>query len=152
MPSRQQLTKSRSGGWPTFTPPQNAAQAAHCGLVLHRRSYRVMPQRTLGPGEYRYVWSISPQIRQTKKFRNVSCQRASIDSLILAPNDDIRPTTFQPIIRADEEGGLLMELARWGFVPFWEKEKSSRPRHSTREQKASRKLLCNGILLRPNDA
>jgi hypothetical protein len=22
-----------------FTPPQNAAHAAHCGLVLHRRSY-----------------------------------------------------------------------------------------------------------------
>jgi endothelin-converting enzyme/putative endopeptidase len=25
--------------WQTFTPPQNAAHAAHCGLVLHRRAY-----------------------------------------------------------------------------------------------------------------
>jgi hypothetical protein len=25
--------------WPTFTPPQSAAHAARCGLVLHRRSY-----------------------------------------------------------------------------------------------------------------
>ncbi len=39
MPTRQQLTKSGSGGWPTFTPPQNAAHAALCGLVLHRPSY-----------------------------------------------------------------------------------------------------------------
>ena len=44
-----------------------------------------------------------------------------LDSLLLAPNDDIRPTTFQPIIRADEEGKPAIELARWGFVPFWQK-------------------------------
>ena len=44
----------------------------------------------------------------------------SLDSLILAPNDDIRPTTFQLIIRGDDEGTPLMELARWGFVPFWQ--------------------------------
>ena len=25
--------------WPTFTPPQSTAHAAHCGLVLHRRTY-----------------------------------------------------------------------------------------------------------------
>ena len=50
MPSRQSLTKSRSGGWPTFTPPQNAAHAAHCGLVLHRRSY-IRHQRESEAGE-----------------------------------------------------------------------------------------------------
>jgi putative SOS response-associated peptidase YedK len=43
----------------------------------------------------------------------------SIESLVLAPNDDIQPTTFQPIIRADEDGSPTIELARWGFVLFW---------------------------------
>lgn len=46
---------------------------------------------------------------------------SSVDSLMLSPNDDIRPTTFQPIVRADEEGVPMMELARWGFVPFFHK-------------------------------
>jgi putative SOS response-associated peptidase YedK len=41
---------------------------------------------------------------------------SNIDSLMLTPNDDIRPTTFQPIIRADEGGAPFIELARWGFV------------------------------------
>jgi putative SOS response-associated peptidase YedK len=45
----------------------------------------------------------------------------SIESLVLAPNDDIRPTTFQPIIRASEDGAPAMVLARWGFVPFRQK-------------------------------
>jgi len=45
----------------------------------------------------------------------------SIDSLLLTPNDYIRPTTFQPIVRADDDGAPLIELARWGFVPFWQK-------------------------------
>ena len=31
--------ETRIRRWTTFTPPQNAAHAAHCGLVLHRRSY-----------------------------------------------------------------------------------------------------------------
>src|SRR5450756_1648067 len=42
-------------------------------------------------------------------------------SLILVPNADIRPTTFQPIIRANEDSEPALELARWGFVPFWQK-------------------------------
>ena len=46
----------------------------------------------------------------------------SIESLMLAPNGDIRPTTFQPIVRADEEGAPFIEHARWGFVPFWQKD------------------------------
>ena len=75
---------------------------------------------------------------------------SSIDSLMLTSNDDIRPTTFQPIIRADEEGAPLTELARWGFVPFWQKGTSSRRPHSTHGQRASRRLPCGGILLRPN--
>ena len=45
----------------------------------------------------------------------------SIESLVLSPNDDIRPTTFQPIVRTDEGGERVMELARWGFIPFWQK-------------------------------
>jgi putative SOS response-associated peptidase YedK len=50
-----------------------------------------------------------------------------IDSLMLAPDDDIRPTTFQPIIRADEDGSPMMELARWGFVPFFHKAEKFPP-------------------------
>jgi putative SOS response-associated peptidase YedK len=46
----------------------------------------------------------------------------SIEPLMVAPNDDIRPTTFQPIIRTDEDGLPTIELARWGFVPFWQKD------------------------------
>lgn len=45
----------------------------------------------------------------------------SIDALMVTPNDDIRPTTFQPIVRVDEDGSPTMELARWGLVPFWHK-------------------------------
>lgn len=46
----------------------------------------------------------------------------SIDSLLLAPNDDIRPTTFQPIIRADEDGTPMTFNARAKGIekaPMW---------------------------------
>jgi putative SOS response-associated peptidase YedK len=45
----------------------------------------------------------------------------SLDTLVLAPDEDIRPTTFQPIIRSSRDGERSIELARWGFVPFWHK-------------------------------
>jgi hypothetical protein len=28
--------------WTTFTPPKSTAHAAHCGLVLHRRSHELI--------------------------------------------------------------------------------------------------------------
>jgi len=28
--------------WLAFPPPQSTAHAAHCGLVLHRRAYRMV--------------------------------------------------------------------------------------------------------------
>jgi len=40
----------------------------------------------------------------------------------VAPDDDIRPTTFQPIIRQNKDTGLRdLIQARWGFVPGWQK-------------------------------
>ena len=66
----------------------------------------------------------------------------SRDSLLLAPNDDIRPTTFQPLIRADEEGKPAIELARWGFVPFWQKGDKFPPTTLTLERKGLRRHPC----------
>ena len=40
----------------------------------------------------------------------------------LLPDDDIAPTTTQPIVRENRDTGLRdMVLARWGFVPSWHK-------------------------------
>ena len=42
--------------------------------------------------------------------------------LVFAPDDDIRPTTTQPIIRANRDtGDRELVAARWGFVPSWQK-------------------------------
>ena len=44
------------------------------------------------------------------------------DELLLAPNYNIAPTTFQPIIRDNRDtGDREMVLARWGLVPFFAK-------------------------------
>jgi putative SOS response-associated peptidase YedK len=46
----------------------------------------------------------------------------NVDDVILPPDDDIRPTTMQPIIRANRETGERdLVVARWGFVPSWQK-------------------------------
>jgi putative SOS response-associated peptidase YedK len=40
----------------------------------------------------------------------------------LADDDDIRPTSMQPIVRENRDTGLRdLVLARWGFVPPWQK-------------------------------
>ncbi|SEB85652.1 Putative SOS response-associated peptidase YedK [Terriglobus roseus] len=40
----------------------------------------------------------------------------------LAPDDDIRPTTMQPIVRENRDTGQRdLVLARWGFIPPWQK-------------------------------
>ena len=39
-----------------------------------------------------------------------------------APDDDIRPTTVQPIVRLNRDSGdRELVPARWGFVPSWQK-------------------------------
>ena len=41
----------------------------------------------------------------------------------LAEDDDIRPTSMQPIVRQNRDTGLNdLVLARWGFIPSWQKE------------------------------
>jgi putative SOS response-associated peptidase YedK len=48
--------------------------------------------------------------------------KGGLEDLILAPDDDIRPTTTQPIIRVNKESGERdLVMARWGFVPSWHK-------------------------------
>ena len=42
--------------------------------------------------------------------------------LNLEPNADVRPTTNQLIARV-EDGGWVLEKARWGLVPFWRNTK-----------------------------
>jgi putative SOS response-associated peptidase YedK len=40
----------------------------------------------------------------------------------LADDEDIRPTSMQPIVRQNRDTGLRdLVLARWGFVPPWQK-------------------------------
>lgn len=36
----------------------------------------------------------------------------------MEPNDDVRPTTQQWVIRAGEAGGIASKM-RWGLVPYW---------------------------------
>ena len=45
-----------------------------------------------------------------------------LDELELEPDEDVRPTTVQPMIRANKETGERdLVMARWGFVPAWQK-------------------------------
>ncbi|SDE96860.1 SOS response-associated peptidase [Terriglobus roseus] len=45
-----------------------------------------------------------------------------LDSVILPPDDDVRPTTMQPIIRLNRDTGERdLVMARWGFIPSWHK-------------------------------
>jgi hypothetical protein len=44
----------------------------------------------------------------------------NLNDLQLAPDDEIRPTSVQPIIRLNKESGERdLVMARWGFEPSW---------------------------------
>ena len=46
----------------------------------------------------------------------------SITELPIVPEDDVRPTTVQPILRQNRDTGERdLVMARWGFVPGWHK-------------------------------
>jgi putative SOS response-associated peptidase YedK len=63
--------------------------------------------------------------------------RSEIDSMVLAPDYNIAPTTFQPVIREDKEtGDREMVLMRWGMVPFFTKQLSEVKGISTINAKA----------------
>jgi putative SOS response-associated peptidase YedK len=50
--------------------------------------------------------------------------------LILPPDDDIHPTTMQPIIRQNKDSGERdLVMARWDFVPAWHKFSEKFPTH-----------------------
>jgi putative SOS response-associated peptidase YedK len=52
----------------------------------------------------------------------------SIGDFTLTPDADIRPTTFQSIVRQNKDTGLSdLVLARWGFVPGWHKAEEKFP-------------------------
>ena len=44
---------------------------------------------------------------------------ASINELNLDPRFNIAPTESVPVIRLDESGNRIIELARWGLIPSW---------------------------------
>jgi hypothetical protein len=52
----------------------------------------------------------------------------NLSDLQLLPDDDIRPTTTQPMIRINKESGDRdLVMARWGFVPSWHKPEEKFP-------------------------
>ncbi|MBB5060668.1 putative SOS response-associated peptidase YedK [Granulicella aggregans] len=61
--------------------------------------------------------------RRSDKQRIAEAFRAGVaDELVLAPNYNIAPSTFQPIVRqARDTDDREMVLARWGLVPFFAK-------------------------------
>ena len=57
-----------------------------------------------------------------QKIAEVFHTANGIADLTFAPDDDIRPTTIQPIIRANRDtGDRELVAARWGFIPLWQK-------------------------------
>lgn len=61
--------------------------------------------------------------RKSDKQRIAQAFHAGVlEDLALAPNYNIAPTTFQPIIRTSRDtGDRELLLARWGLVPFFAK-------------------------------
>jgi putative SOS response-associated peptidase YedK len=46
----------------------------------------------------------------------------------LLPDEDVRPTTLQPIVRENRDTGQRdLVMARWGFVPSWQKADARLP-------------------------
>lgn len=42
--------------------------------------------------------------------------------VVLAPNYNVAPSTFLPVVRLDEEGDRELTLMRWGLIPFFSKD------------------------------
>ena len=55
--------------------------------------------------------------RRSDKQRIAETFHAAVDlsELYLAPNDDISPGTFQPVVRVNDEGQRSLEAMYWGF-------------------------------------
>ncbi len=49
-------------------------------------------------------------------------KQGRIDELQLASNANVRPTQRVPVLLGEHEGGLDLEVMRWGFVPSWAKD------------------------------
>ena len=47
----------------------------------------------------------------------------------IEPSYNIAPSTFEPIVRLNEDGERELALLRWGLVPFWAKD--SKPSYTT---------------------
>jgi putative SOS response-associated peptidase YedK len=57
-----------------------------------------------------------------QRLREAFHLRTVPDSVALAPNYNVAPTTFQPVIRADKETGEReLVTMRWGMVPYFAK-------------------------------
>ena len=60
--------------------------------------------------------------RDKQEIADLFHVNGSITELPILPEDDIRPTTVQPIIRQNRDTGERdLVAARWGFVPGWHK-------------------------------
>jgi putative SOS response-associated peptidase YedK len=44
------------------------------------------------------------------------------DVPLFEPDDDIRPTDREPVVRVSRQGGRECLLMRWGLVPYWAKD------------------------------
>src|ERR1700722_17532541 len=42
--------------------------------------------------------------------------------VVLAPNYNVAPSTFLPVVKLDEEGDRELTLMRWGLIPFFSKD------------------------------
>ncbi len=63
-------------------------------------------------------------VRRSDKQKIAEAFKVSggLEELQLEPDEDVRPTTVQPIVRANRETGERdLVMARWGFVPGWQK-------------------------------
>jgi len=39
--------------------------------------------------------------------------------VVLAPNYNVAPSTFLPVVKLDEDGERELTLMRWGLIPFF---------------------------------
>ena len=65
------------------------------------------------------MWPLLPAIGQTKDRRDLPrCYKVVLPDVHLAPDFNIAPSTFQPIIRSSsEDGEREVVLMRWGLIP-----------------------------------
>jgi putative SOS response-associated peptidase YedK len=72
--------------------------------------------------------------------------------VVLAPNYNVVPSTFLPVVKLDEEGNRELTLMRWGLIPFFSKDdkagfkstsaRAENHRHSANFREAFKRRHC----------